>query len=57
MKIFPITPLSNFDKIRNIYSLIKKTPKAPSSVKTDIVSLGNNHKLKKGRCICDMLSE
>ncbi len=57
MKIFPLRPLSAYDNIRNIYNLIGKTSKSSNKVGTDVVSLNERKPLRKGRSICDMLSE
>lgn len=57
MKIFPLRPLSNFDKVANLYKIVvNQTPKNIKELDSDVVSISEKP-LKKGRSICDMLSE
>lgn len=57
VRIFPLRPMSTYDKFRNLYNIIVKSSKNMNNVSSDIVSIENTTKLKKGRSICDMLSE
>ena len=57
MKIFPLKPLSTFDNMRNFYNLVEKTSKNLKTNDSCAVSLNERKPLKKGRSICDMLSE
>lgn len=57
MKIFPLRPLSTFDRAINLYKIIVNQP--PKNIKifdSDVVNISEKP-LKKGRSICDMLSE
>lgn len=57
MKIFPIKPMSNLDRIINICKILTKTPMKMKNLESDIASFSENKTLKKGRSICDKLSE
>lgn len=59
MKIFPLTPMSKLDLFINLCKAIpsKKATKTPVS-HSDVAIINNTVKtLKKGRNICDKLSE
>lgn len=57
MKIFPIKPMSTLDRIINICKILTKTPMKMKNLESDIASFSENKTLKKGRSICDKLSE
>ena len=59
MKIFPIRPVSNLDRLKNLYNMMgaSKTAVKNSNIKSDIAAFSEQKPLKKGRSICDMLSE
>ena len=58
MKIFPVKLFSNFDRVRNLYKIISnQSPKNIENLSSDVVVFGKNEPLRKGRSICDMLSE
>lgn len=57
MKIFPIRPLSNFDNIKSIYKIIEQNAKNSKALQADIVAFDMAKPLRKGRCVCNMLSE
>ncbi len=58
MKIFPLKPMSNIDIWKNLYRIMQKqnATKLVSEPDTAIIN-GTVKTLKKGRSICDMLSE
>ena len=57
MKIFPLRPMSTFDRIRNIYKILSQTHIKTQNIESDTATFSGNKTLKKGRSICDMLSE
>ena len=58
MKIFPLKPMSAYDRIINLYNIMtNQTPKKINRLESDIVIFNENKSLKKGRSVCDMLSE
>lgn len=57
MKIFPIRPLSTFDNIKNIYKIIEQTSKNSKAQQSDFAAFDTTKTLRKGRSVCDMLSE
>jgi len=57
MKLFPIRPLSNFDRFKNLCNIMKNYQNKFKNSHSNIVSYNINSKLKKGSDICDMLSE
>ena len=57
MKIFPLKPMSNYDRIANICKILNNSVARAKNVKSDIVTAESNKQLKKGRSVCNMLSE
>ena len=57
MKIFPLKPMSAYDRIKSLCYIIANQAKKTNKLESDIVTLNENKPLKKGRSICDMLSE
>lgn len=57
MKIFPLKPMSTYDRFRNIYKIMTQASKKAQNIEPDVVNFSENKTLKKGRSICDMLSE
>lgn len=57
MKIFPLKPMSAYDRIKSLCYIIANQAKKTNKLESDIVTLNENPPLKKGRSICDMLSE
>ncbi len=59
MKIFPIRPVSNLDILKNLYNMMgtSKTAVKNSNITSDLVAFSEQKPLKKGRSVCDMLSE
>ncbi len=59
MKIFSIRPVSNLDRLKNLYHIMaaSKTAIKNSNITSDLVAFSEQKPLKKGRSICDMLSE
>lgn len=57
MKIFPLRPMSAYDRIKSLCNIIANQVKKTNKLESDIVILNENKPLKKGRNICDMLSE
>lgn len=57
MKIFPLKPMSNYDRVINICKILACSPQKVKNLESDVVALSENKSLKKGRSICDMLSE
>ena len=58
IKIFPVKLMSNIDVWKNLYRIMQKqnVTKLVSESDTAIIN-GTVKTLKKGRSICDMLSE
>ena len=57
MKIFSLRPLSAYDRAVNLYKIIaNQTSKNIKDLDSDVVSISKKN-IKKGRSICDMLSE
>lgn len=58
MKIFPLRPMSAYDRMKNLCNIIANQSKNKTNkLESDIVTFNENKPLKKGRSICDMLSE
>lgn len=59
MKIFPIKPVSTLDRIKNLYRIMlsQKRSIKTDNIKSNVTNITGNNPLKKGRNICDMLSE
>ena len=57
VRIFPIRPMSNYDIIKNFFGIVLKSAKNCNSGTTDVVTINKTNQLKKGRNICDRLSE
>lgn len=57
MRIFPIRPMSNLDRMIDIYKILTHSHSKIKNLESDVVTISNNKALKKGRSICDMLSE
>ncbi len=58
IKIFPLKMMSNYDVFVNLCNTIHLNKIAQQVSKPDTVTINNTVKtLKKGRCICDKLSE
>lgn len=58
MKIFPLRPLSVYDRMRSLCNIIAEQAKNKTNkLESDAVIFNDNKPLKKGRNICDMLSE
>jgi hypothetical protein len=56
MKIFPLKAISAYDRFKNIYKIMTQTSIKPQNAELDIITF-NKNETKKGRNICDMLSE
>ncbi len=58
IKIFPLKFMSNYDIFVNLCDAIQLNKAAKLVSEPDTVTINNTVKtLKKGRCICDKLSE
>lgn len=59
MKILPIRPVSKLDRLKNLYNMMvaSKTAVKNSNITSDLVAFSEQKPLKKGRSVCDMLSE
>jgi len=57
MKLFPIRPLSNFDRFKSLCNIMKNYQNKFNNFHSDKVSFSKNSQLKKGSDICDKLSE
>lgn len=58
MKIFPLRPVSTLDRIKSLYKIIIfQKPVKTNTLKSDVANFSDDAALKKGRNICDMLSE
>lgn len=57
MKIFPLRPMSNLDRMINICKLLSNSSGKIKTLESDVATLSENKPLKKGKNVCDMLSE